>query len=170
MKGTCSERSGTSDRAATARERCLRYFITFACYGARLHGDEAASVDRRHDLVSARWLWNDEDVRHAPQCVIDEQGDPMAVFVAEERPLPCGRGSVSGVRSSLLCRTPLLSYGLRVQVDEPSVISSFWLTAISLNSWISPFGQRTSRRVAFSACPVRNKASDRSANNSCRRS
>jgi REP element-mobilizing transposase RayT len=163
----------------------LRYFITFACYGARLHGDESGSVDRRQNLVgsrllapdakrvmaerramlqdpyvldeadravvleairrhcahrgwnllaahvrsnpvhtiveaearperimnefksyatrelnrltsegpdrkrwarhgSTRWLWKDEDVRHALQYVIDEQGEPMAVFVAEE--------------------------------------------------------------------------------------
>ena len=29
----------------------MRYFITFARYGARLHGDESGSVDRRHNLV-----------------------------------------------------------------------------------------------------------------------
>jgi len=164
----------------------LRYFITFACYGARLHGDESGSVDRRHNLVgsrllepdaervmaerremlqdpyvldeaarqlvlgaiqrhcayrgwnllaahvrsnhvhviveaetrperimnefksyasrelnqstserpdrkrwarhgSTRWLWKDEDVWHALQYVVDEQGEPMALFVADER-------------------------------------------------------------------------------------
>jgi len=26
----------------------MRYFITFACYGAHLHGDESGSVDRNH--------------------------------------------------------------------------------------------------------------------------
>ena len=163
----------------------MRYFITFACYGARLHGEESGSVDRHHNLVgsrllepdaervmaerremlqdpyvldevarpvvlaaiqrhcayrgwnllaahvrsnhvhsiveaearperimnefksyasrelnqlaserpgrkrwarhgSTRWLWKDEDVRHALQYVIDEQGEPMAVFVADE--------------------------------------------------------------------------------------
>ena len=163
----------------------MRYFITFACYGARLHGDESGSVDRRHNLVgspglepdpqrvlaergamlqdpyvldqagrtvvmaaiqrhcgqrgwnllavhvrsnhvhviveaeprperimnefksyasrelnrlgsdganrkrwarhgSTRWLWKDEDVRHALRYVIDEQGEPMALFVAED--------------------------------------------------------------------------------------
>ena len=172
-------------RAATARERSLRYLITFACYGARLHGDELGSVDRHHNLIgsrtlepdakrllaerremlqnpylldemarpvvlasiqrhcayrgwnllaahvrsnhvhiiveaetrperimnefksyasrelnqltrerpdrkrwarhgSTRWLWKDEDVRHALQYVIDEQGKPMALFVADE--------------------------------------------------------------------------------------
>jgi hypothetical protein len=34
----------------------LRYFITFACYGARLHGDESGSVDRNHNLVGSRLL------------------------------------------------------------------------------------------------------------------
>jgi len=33
---------------------------------------------------STRWLWNDEDVRHALQDVMDEQGEPMALYVAEE--------------------------------------------------------------------------------------
>jgi REP element-mobilizing transposase RayT len=161
----------------------LRYLITFACYGARLHGAESGSVDRNHNLVgspllepaparvlaerremvqdpyvldevarpvvleaiqrhctyrgwnllaahirsnhvhviveaetrperimnefksyasrglnqltsekpdrkrwarhgSTRWLWKDEDVRHALQYVIDEQGEPLALFVA----------------------------------------------------------------------------------------
>ena len=163
----------------------MTYFITFACYGARLHGDESGSVDRHHNLVgsrllepdaqrvtrerramlqdpylldeaaralvlaaiqrhcayrgwkllaahvrsnhvhtmveaetrpermmnefksyasrelnrltgegtdrkrwarhgSTRWLWKDEDLRQALKYVIDEQGEPMAVFVAEE--------------------------------------------------------------------------------------
>ncbi len=43
-------------RAATARERYLRYFITFACYGAHLHGDESGSVDRHHNLAGSRML------------------------------------------------------------------------------------------------------------------
>ena len=48
-------------RAATARERSLRYLITFACYGGRLHGDEQGSVDRRHNLVGSRLLNPDPD-------------------------------------------------------------------------------------------------------------
>ena len=28
----------------------MRYLITFACYGAHLHGDESGSVDRHHDV------------------------------------------------------------------------------------------------------------------------
>jgi hypothetical protein len=34
----------------------LRYFITVACYGVRLHGDEAGSVDRYHNLIGSRLL------------------------------------------------------------------------------------------------------------------
>ena len=163
----------------------MTYFVTFACYGARLHGDESGSVDRQHNLVgsrrlepdthrvqaerrdmrqdpyvlnvaarpvvlaaiqrhcahrgwnlqaahvrtnhvhviveagirpekimnefksyasralnqltsesldrkrwarhgSTRWLWKDEDVSHALRYVIDEQGEPMALFVEDE--------------------------------------------------------------------------------------
>ena len=162
----------------------MRYFITFACYGSHLHGHEAGSVDRDHNLAgshllepdservvaerrkmlqepyvmehadriavlaavqkhcsyrgwtlwaahvrsnhvhviveaevrperimnelksyasrelngfgdskpgrkrwarhgSTRWLWKDQDVRGALEYVIEEQGEPMALFVAE---------------------------------------------------------------------------------------
>jgi hypothetical protein len=32
---------------------------------------------------STRWLWKDQDVRDALKYVIDEQGEPMALFVAQ---------------------------------------------------------------------------------------
>jgi REP element-mobilizing transposase RayT len=32
----------------------MRYFITFACYGSHLHGDESGSVDRKHNLFGGR--------------------------------------------------------------------------------------------------------------------
>jgi REP element-mobilizing transposase RayT len=34
----------------------VRYLITFACYGTRLHGDESGTVDRRHNLPGSRLL------------------------------------------------------------------------------------------------------------------
>ena len=34
----------------------MRYFITFACYGAHLHGDGSGSVDWRHNLPGSRVL------------------------------------------------------------------------------------------------------------------
>jgi REP element-mobilizing transposase RayT len=33
---------------------------------------------------STRWLWKDEDVRHALKYVIEEQGEAMALFVSDE--------------------------------------------------------------------------------------
>ena len=33
----------------------MRYFITFVCYGTRLHGDEAGSVDRDHNVPGSRF-------------------------------------------------------------------------------------------------------------------
>ena len=32
----------------------MRYFITFACYGSHLHGDESGSVDRSHNVPGTR--------------------------------------------------------------------------------------------------------------------
>jgi REP element-mobilizing transposase RayT len=32
----------------------MRYFITFACYGAHLHGDESGSIDRDHNVPGTR--------------------------------------------------------------------------------------------------------------------
>jgi REP element-mobilizing transposase RayT len=37
----------------------MRYFITFAWYGAHLHGDESGSVDRDHNLPGSRALQAD---------------------------------------------------------------------------------------------------------------
>jgi REP element-mobilizing transposase RayT len=34
----------------------VTYFITFSCYGARLHGDERGSVDRNHHLYGGPML------------------------------------------------------------------------------------------------------------------
>ncbi len=34
----------------------MTYFITFACYGCRLHGDESGSVDKQHNLPGGRLL------------------------------------------------------------------------------------------------------------------
>jgi len=62
-----------SNRAATVRERnqntlphgrgsespergALAYHIVLTCYGARLHGDEAGSVDRDHNLPGTEYL------------------------------------------------------------------------------------------------------------------
>jgi REP element-mobilizing transposase RayT len=38
------------------RDQPWAYFITFACYGARLHGDQRGSVDRNHNGFGGRLL------------------------------------------------------------------------------------------------------------------
>ena len=35
---------------------------------------------------STRWLWNDRDVRAGLRYVVDEQGEPMALFVLQNQP------------------------------------------------------------------------------------
>jgi len=51
----------------------LRYFVTFSCYGARLHGDESGSVDRHHNLVGSRLLDPDEErVRGERRAMLQE--------------------------------------------------------------------------------------------------
>jgi REP element-mobilizing transposase RayT len=39
----------------------VRYLITFACYGAHIHGDESGSVDRRHNIPNTRSVEADPD-------------------------------------------------------------------------------------------------------------
>src|ERR1700722_20216343 len=39
----------------------MRYFITFACYGAHLHGDESGSVDRQHNVPGSRFVEANSD-------------------------------------------------------------------------------------------------------------
>ena len=55
---------------------------------------------------STRWLWKDEDVRHALQYISDEQGEAMALFLArsgDERLIPSRdrKGADSFVASKL---------------------------------------------------------------------
>src|SRR5437870_1126073 len=39
-----------------ARAIPLAYFITFTCYGTRLHGDEGGSVDSEHNVYGSDFL------------------------------------------------------------------------------------------------------------------
>jgi REP element-mobilizing transposase RayT len=59
----------------------MRYFITFACYGAHLHGDESGSVDRFHNLLGSRLL------ETQPQLVAAErqQMDQAPYFLDQDR-------------------------------------------------------------------------------------
>ena len=90
----------------------MTYFLTFGCYGDWPHGDESGSVapekvlnelkayasrmlnwrgldtDGRRRWArhgSIRYLWKREDVEAAVVYVADRQGDPMALYVNEDR-------------------------------------------------------------------------------------
>jgi len=41
-------------KGAVTKTPVMRYFISFACYGVHLHGDESGSVDRRHNVPGSR--------------------------------------------------------------------------------------------------------------------
>jgi len=58
----------------------------FKAYASRaLNRLERDEPDRRRWARhgSTRWLWTDQDVRDAIRYVIDEQGEPMAVYSGE---------------------------------------------------------------------------------------
>jgi REP element-mobilizing transposase RayT len=64
-------------------EKVMNDFKSCASRGLnRLAGNES---DRRRwaHHGSTRWLWKDQDVREAIRYVVEEQGEPMAVFLAE---------------------------------------------------------------------------------------
>ena len=65
-------------------ERIMNEFKSYA--SRELNRCEDGGPDRkrwaRHG--STRWLWTDEEVRKALRYVIEEQGEPMALFVSEE--------------------------------------------------------------------------------------
>ena len=50
----------------------MRYFITFGCYGAHLHGDESGSVDRRHNLFGSRLAEADPERAGAERRCMDQ--------------------------------------------------------------------------------------------------
>ena len=53
----------------------------FKLYASR--GLSAAGRKRWARHGSTRWLWKDRDVRNAIRYVVEEQGEPMAVFVSD---------------------------------------------------------------------------------------
>lgn len=75
----------------------MRYFITFACYGAHLHGEEAGSVDRRHNLFGSPVLEPDPQraaaERHSmKQPPYELDGDSRAVVLETLAEVCCHRG------------------------------------------------------------------------------
>jgi hypothetical protein len=62
----------------------MNEFKSYASRALNRQGVDRPDRKRWATHGSRRWLWKDGDVRHALQYVIDEQGESMALFVAEE--------------------------------------------------------------------------------------
>ena len=65
-------------------ERIMNEFKSYASRALNQLTSEEPDRKRWARHGSTRWLWKDEDVRKALRYVIDEQGEPMALFVGEE--------------------------------------------------------------------------------------
>src|ERR1017187_6985192 len=59
----------------------MRSFITFACYGSHLHGDESGSVDRSHNVPGTR-LAEANPERVATMC---QQMEQLPYFLDRDR-------------------------------------------------------------------------------------
>ena len=62
-------------------ERIMNTFKSYASRKLNQTGPPREKRWARHG--STRWLWTDEQVRNAIRYVVEEQGSPMAVYVAE---------------------------------------------------------------------------------------
>jgi REP element-mobilizing transposase RayT len=60
-----------------------RYFITFACYGSHIHGQEKGSVDREHNLPGSRLL--DADPQRA---ALESEAMTQAPYLLDEHARP----------------------------------------------------------------------------------
>ena len=75
----------------------MRYFITFACYGSHLHGDDSGSVDRDHNAPGSRLAEASparvevkrEQMDQAPYCL---DRDSRAIVLAALREVCLHRG------------------------------------------------------------------------------
>ena len=69
----------------------MHYFITFACYGAHLHGAETGSVDRHHNLFGGRFAEPDPGLelsvrRHMlqPPYLLDQESRTVVLAAMRE--------------------------------------------------------------------------------------
>ncbi|MBS1829263.1 MAG: transposase [Acidobacteria bacterium] len=69
--------------AEVAPEKVMSDFKVYASRALNLAGREEVGRRRWARHGSTRWLWRDQDVRDAIRYVVDEQGEPMAVFLGE---------------------------------------------------------------------------------------
>lgn len=64
-------------------ERMMNEFKSYSSRELNRLGADGPDRRRWARHGSTRWLWKDEDVREAIRNVAEDQGEPMALFVAE---------------------------------------------------------------------------------------
>jgi len=64
-------------------EKVMNDFKSYASRGLNRLGRDGSDRKRWARHGSTRWLWKDQDVQEAIRYVVEEQGEPMAVFVAD---------------------------------------------------------------------------------------
>ena len=65
-------------------ERIMNDFKSYASRALNRLEHHGSGPRRWARHGSTRWLWKDHDVKEAIRYVVEEQGEPMAVFVATE--------------------------------------------------------------------------------------
>ena len=64
-------------------ERVMNDFKSYASRWLKRLGRDGPDRKRWARHGSMRWLWRDQDVQEAIRYIVDGQGEPMAVFVAD---------------------------------------------------------------------------------------
>jgi REP element-mobilizing transposase RayT len=64
-------------------EKIMNEFKSYASRELNSLGTDRSDRKRWARHGSTRWLWKDQQVRDAIRYVVEEQGEPMALFVAE---------------------------------------------------------------------------------------
>ena len=64
-------------------EKIMNDFKSYASRGLNSLGRDGSDRKRWARHGSTRWLWKDSEVRDAIRYVVEDQGEPMAMFVAD---------------------------------------------------------------------------------------
>ena len=120
----------------------MRYFITFACYGAHLHGAASGSVDRRHILFQGRFVAPNprreslelERMRQPPY-MLDQDARTVALEALRE---------VCECRGWALLAAHVRTYHVHVvaQAEDPPRASHDWLQVLRQPRVKSPGSRR----------------------------
>jgi REP element-mobilizing transposase RayT len=105
----------------------LAYFITFSCYGARLHGDERGSVDREHNAYGTPFLPADPERLREMAARMKES--PYSLDLDRRRLICPAVVEVAAHRGWMLAavhvRTAHVHAVVHAQVDPDQIIKDF---------------------------------------------